>query len=355
MSRVINMFRTKTARENREKPEENSTRKFRVGEFGWIWFGVAGLFIVSALIAPGTMRWSSLLAMLPFAGILCIVAVGQTVVIQQRGLDLSSAGMMSLAGMVVGSVGFGTGSMLVAVIVTLACALLVGAVNGILVARVNITPLVATLAVNALLIGGVYAISDGTFRPVPAPLKEFSHQQIFGLPYGLLLGILFVLAVAVVTKMTGVGRRYVAVGASPQASSAAGILVLKYQIGSYMAASLCFTVAGILYTGFIGLASHTAGNSYLMPGIAAVVVGGTPFTGGRGSVIASGVAALFMAQLDQMVLSLGAGAATQMLVQAAAIIIATTIRHMPSALKYLRSRMSPASPGTRAHEIRGLP
>jgi ribose transport system permease protein len=129
------------------------------------------------------------------------------------------------------------------------------------------------------------------------------------------------------------GRRFVAVGANPAAAAAAGIPVLRYQVGTYAVAAVCFAVAGMLFTGFIGSASQTAGNDYLLPAIAAVVVGGTPFTGGRGSVIASGVAALFMVQLGQMVLALGAGTAVQLLVQALAIILAVTIRHFPALLR----------------------
>jgi ribose transport system permease protein len=90
----------------------------------------------------------------------------------------------------------------------------------------------------------------------------------------------------------------------------------------------------VLLAGYIGNATHTAGNDYLMPAIAAVVVGGTPFTGGRGSVIASGVAALFLAQLSQMVLALGAGSAIQLLVQALALLVATAIRLLPEMLKH---------------------
>lgn len=95
-------------------------------------------------------------------------------------------------------------------------------------------------------------------------------------------------------------------------------------------------VAGLLYSGYISSASPFAGNDYLLPAIAVVVVGGTPFSGGRGSVIASGVAALFMTQLGQLVLSLGASTATQLLVQAGAIVLAMTIRHIPRVLAILR-------------------
>jgi ribose transport system permease protein len=83
----------------------------------------------------------------------------------------------------------------------------------------------------------------------------------------------------------------------------------------------------MLLAGRIGSASHLAGPEYLLPGIAAVVVGGSSFGGGRGSVIASGVAAVFMTQLEQMALALGASAAVQLLVQALAIMIAVSLRN----------------------------
>jgi ribose transport system permease protein len=299
-------------------------------EFSWIWIATAVLFAVSAWLAPGTVRMSSISAMLPFAAILAITAVGQTVVIQQRGLDMSLPGIMSLGGLAFSILGFVTDSLILATILTLGIAILIGIVNGLLVSKVNITPIVVTLATNAILLGAVRMLSHGSPMAVPAELAEFSHVQIFGVPTTLLLAVAFILFVSIMTRSTLHGRRFVAVGANPATARAAGIPVLPYQVGTYAIAAVCFTVAGMLYAGFIGSASHTAGNDYLLPAIAAVVVGGTPFSGGRGSVVASGVAALFMAQLGQLVLSMGASTAIQLLVQAAAIIIAVTIRHVPA-------------------------
>jgi ribose transport system permease protein len=275
------------------------------------------------------MRSYSLLAMLPFAGILAIVAVGQTVVIQQRGLDLSATGMMALAGLVVAKTDYMSGSLSIALGATLVVASIGGSLNGFLVTRVNITPLVATLAVNAILVGAVRSISNGIPVPVPEALDTISHARLLGLPNSLVVGILFIAAVSVLIRRSLVGRRFVAVGANPRTARAAGVAVLRYQVGAYIGAAICFAAAGVLFAGFIGSASATAANNFLLPSIAAVVVGGTPFTGGRGSVVASGVAALFLTQLGQLVLALGAPASTQLLVQALAIIGATGIRHLP--------------------------
>lgn len=302
-------------------------------EFSWVWFGTLALFAVSAVVAPGTVTQGSLMAMLPFAGMLAIVATGQTVVIQQRGLDMSAIGMVALAGVLMAVLGNALGSQLVAALVTLTVAAIVGVLNGILTSRLSISPLVATLAVNALLIGFVRSLTGNAPVSTAASLQSFSHSKLLGLPYSVVFALGFVLIVWVITRKTAIGRRFVAVGINPAAALAAGVRVNAYQIGAYVISAVSFAVAGILLAGFIGSASHTAGNDYLLPAIAAVVVGGTPFTGGKGSVVASAVAALFMAQLGQMVLAMGASTAVQLLVQASAILIAITIRNVPAIIR----------------------
>jgi ribose transport system permease protein len=307
-------------------------------EFMWIWLGTAILFVVSGFLAPGTVKLSSIAAMLPFAAMLAIAAVGQTVVIQQRGLDMSLPGMMTAGGIAFATLSFATDSIPLTFIFTFMIAIAIGTINGLLVAKLNITPIVATLATNAIMMGAIRQISRGSPITVPQYLDDFSHIRFGGLPLTLGLALLFVILVSVMTRSTVMGRRFVAVGANPVTALAAGIPVLRYQVGTYALASVCFCVAGILYAGYIGSASQVAGNEYLLPAIAAVVVGGTPFSGGRGSVVASGVAALFMTQLGQLVLSLGASTPVQLLVQAGAIVLAMTIRHLPSVLAFIRMK-----------------
>lgn len=306
-----------------------------VSEFSWIWIATAALFALSAIVAPGTVTSGSLLAMLPFAGILAIAAAGQTVVIQQRGLDLSSPGVIGLAGISFALVGADTGSLLAAVTAAIVGGAVVGVVNGLLVARVGITPLVATLSVNALVIGGIRWLTGYVPVSVPAGMQGISRDYVLGLPITVMFALVFVGVIAVIIRKTVIGRRFIAVGASPRAAEAAGVPVLLYQVGSYVAAGACFAVSGLLLAGFIGSASQTAGNDYLLTSIAAVAVGGTPFTGGRGSVVASAVAALFLAQLGQMVLALGAGTAVQLLIQVCAILGAAIVRHVPDILREL--------------------
>jgi ribose transport system permease protein len=290
-------------------------------------------------VVPGTVRASSINSILPFAAMLAVVAVGQTVVIQQRGLDLSCAAMVTLGGAIAAHIGSQVDSVAVAIVGTVLVTGILGFVNGLLISRVNIMPIVATLATNAVFLGIIQAITNGTAVVSPTGLSWLVNNKTLGVPNSVLFSIALIAIVATIMNKTSVGRYFVIVGASPTTAAAAGIHVQRYQIGTYVCASICFAVAGMLLAGFVGSASHRAGNDYLLPGIAAVVVGGTSFVGGRGSVVASGVAAIFMVQLGQLVQALGASASIQFLVQALAIVIATLIGNIPTVIRRLSARL----------------
>lgn len=309
-----------------------------VGEFGFVWIAIALLVLLSAWLAPDTLRLGALTAMAPFASFLAVVAVGQMLVIRQRGLDMSAGSLMTIAGLVLAILANRTGMILLPIVATVAITALFGTVSGILVARVNISPIVATLAVDALLLGGVRAISGGTAMTLPKGFQDLTHTHILGLPSSLVFALASIGFVAVLVNKTLTGRRFVAVGTSPRAAAASGLRVLRYQVGAYAAASVCFGLAGMMLAGFVGSASQTAGADYLLPGIVAVIVGGTQFSGGRGSIVATALAALFMAQLQQLVLALGASPAVQLLVQAVAIIVAVGLRALPRLKQRLQSK-----------------
>lgn len=310
----------------------------RIGEFGWIWIALLLLAVATLGLAPSALKAGSVQTMLPFAAVLAIVAVGQTLIVQQRGLDMSVGAIVTIAGLLVAYLGSLTGNATIAVALTCLICAAIGAVNGVLVSRIGISPIVATLATGALLMGFARLMSGGSAMPVEPSLQSIAQGRLLGLPILSIVAVAVVIAVALVLKTTIVGRRYIAVGSNADTALAQGTVTSIYQIGSYAAAGLCYAIAGISLGGFIGYATPTAGTTYLLPSIAAVVVGGTPFTGGRGSVIATGGAALFMTLLNQLVQSLGAGPAVQLLAQAGAIIVAVSLRQVGTLASYLKKR-----------------
>jgi len=277
------------------------------------------LFLLSWVVAPGSVSRSSIDSLLPFAGILAIAAVGQTLVVMLRGIDLSLPGMVTLGALVSSKYAADHDDLPRALLVVAAIAIVVGLVNGVFITFFNVTPLVATLAVNAGLFGVATWYTGGTPSRAPDAVASFSLDKTLGVSNTVWLAIGLVAVAAVATSRTSWGRRVVLVGSHERAARAVGIRVSAVKISGYVAAALCYAGAGVVLAGFVGSPNTNAGNSYLLPAIAAVVVGGTALTGGRGSVVGSAVGALFLSQLTQLVLSLGAPSSTQLILQAAVI------------------------------------
>lgn len=287
--------------------------------FGRIGFALVLLLLVSLVATPEALRGSTLLSMLPFAAILAIAAIGQTIVVQHGGLDLSVAGTVSLSAAVVTKGAHDLGGISVAIGVAIGAAVTVGLLNGLLVARLAITPLIATLGVNALAIGVVLNVTGGVPTAAPQALTRIALERTMSVPNTAIAAFVVLMLVGVVLQRTVLGRRHVAVGVSIAAARHAGLRVGTYRVAPYVVAALCYAIAGMLIAGFQQSPGLSVGDPYLISTVAVVVLAGTPLAGGRASVIATALAALFLTQLDQLVLSVGAPTAVQYLIQASVI------------------------------------
>ena len=288
-----------------------------------IWVATGLLFAVSAIFQPKSLGGSALASLWPFAAVLILAAVGQTLVVQQRGIDLSVPGFISLTVVLVTHVPNGNGGKLgPAIVLAYAICLAAGLVNGLLVTRVGITPIVQTLGMNAVLYGIDLGISQGTPTQTTQALQSFTSASPAGIPLPMLIAGVLVIAIEFTVKRTAFGRRFEASGANAAAGRAAGLRGNRYQISAYLGAALLYCTAGVLLAGIVSQPDPFQGNSYLLPSVAAVALGGTSLLGGVGSVVASAVGALFLSQLQQFVLATGASAAVQNLVQAGALALA---------------------------------
>jgi ribose transport system permease protein len=177
---------------------------------------------------------------------------------------------------------------------------------------------------NALLIGAMFSYTKGVGQNAPHSLVTFCNGELFGIPSLAWVAVLVVAAAAILMQRSIFGRRFVAVGANPAGARALRIHTNGYITSAYVIAAILFAAAAILITGYSGQSTPNIGTPYLFPSVIAVVVGGTSLAGGRGSVAASAVAALFLTQLGQVVLTLGAEASVQLLVQAITMGLALT-------------------------------
>lgn len=291
-----------------------------------IWLATGLLFTVSAAFQPGSLGASALASLWPFAALLILAAVGQTLVVQQRGIDLSVPGFVSASVVIVTRIPNGdSGKLGTSILLAYAVCLAAGLVNGLMVTRVGITPIVQTLGMNAVLYGVDLGISQGTPTQTTSALQSFANSAVAGIPVPMVIAVLLVLTIEFVVKRTTFGRRFEASGSNAAAGRAAGLRGNRYQLSAYLAAAVLYCTVGVLLAGIVSQPDPFQGNSYLLPSVAAVALGGTSLLGGVGSVMASAVGALFLSQLQQFVLATGASAAVQNLVQAGALALAVTI------------------------------
>ncbi len=294
------------------------------------------LLVLCAIFAPSAIAGGALAGSLPFAGVLAIVGLAQMLVVQQGGFDLSVAGGVSLAVVISTHVPAGDNSMLLpAVLMAFGCAAVAGLANGLLVGVLRLNAIVATIGMNALIYGGVFAVSGGVPRITTPLLATIAGGEIVGIPNAVWAALATLAGVAFVLKKTVVGRRYEAIGANPLAARAIGLRVRLHQTMAYVMAQMLYCVAGLLVAGITMQPTAFQGDPLLLPSVAVVVLGGTSLLGGRGFPISTVIAAFFLSQLSQFALAVGVPYSAQTIIQAFALGLGIAVYslRMPNTIK----------------------
>lgn len=251
-----------------------------------------------------------------------IVALGMALVIGTEGVDLSVGSVMALAAALLPLyLGYG-------LLPALAMALLGGAMcglfSGTLVAVVGIQPIVATLA---LLVGGrglALVIADGQLKDIRnATLLDLGAGKVFGVPAVVLIAAGLTMLVALLVRYTTFGRQLVAVGGNRSASVLAGLPVRRVLIVTYVLSGVLAAIAGIVATARLTASDPSAiGQLYELSAITAVVVGGTPLTGGRVRILGTVAGALLMQLIAATLIKNDLPSSIAQMVQAAIIVVA---------------------------------
>ena len=302
---------------------------------------VVAVLVLGFLVAPSSLAPGVLLGMIPFASVLAIAGLGQMLVVQQAGIDLSVPGAVSIAVVLTTHVPNGDSSRLgIAVLLCIAFAVVGGLVNGFLVGVMGLNAVITTLGSNGLMFGVILAISGGVPRTTTSLLASITNGTVLGIPNSLLLLAVALTLVSLLLKKTVPGRRFEGIGASPAASRAMGLRVRTHKVSAYVWAQLLYSLAGVMLAGIVAQPTAYLGNNYLLPSVAVVVLGGTSLLGGRGFPIATIVAAFFLTQLEQFSLALGVPYAARTLMQAGALVLGVAIYtiNWGRVRRWLRSR-----------------
>jgi len=280
------------------------------------------LVVANMLFTPNFAAASNLWTILQQISTTVLVAMGMTLVISTGGIDLSVGSTMAIASVVSASfIERGAG---VAVVAGLGAAIAVGFVNGLLVTKANIQPFIVTLAVLIAGRGIAQVVShEGELVPFDNP----TFQQLGNVPFQVAAMIVVTGATLFVMRATTFGRYVSAVGGNERAARLAGIAVHRTKLIVYVTSAVLAGVAGIIETARSASAdAANVGSGMELDAIAAVIVGGTPFSGGRSTVLGTVVGALIMAIIGATLVMHLVPAAWSPVIKAAAIVFAVYIQ-----------------------------
>ena len=255
-----------------------------------------------------------------------VLAVGVVFVLSAGEIDLSFGSIVAVSALAAAVV-LGELPMAFGVIAGLGAGILVGLLNGVLVAYVRLPSFLVTLATLGLFAGVARAMTN--LRSIPVTNDAFTgffgSGSLAGIPSLVLWTVAVVAAGHFVYRETRLGAHVLATGDNPRAAEAAGINVPRVRLSVLAISGACAGLAGLLYAGRLQAAKYTLGESDLMTVLAAVIVGGTLLSGGKGSVIGALVGSLLMGMLNNGLILMGLSVSEQMIVRGLIILGAVAV------------------------------
>ncbi|MDE0755257.1 MAG: ABC transporter permease [Woeseiaceae bacterium] len=258
---------------------------------------------------------------------LTVIAVGMTFVLIIAGIDLSVGSVMALSGSVLGLAIMDLSAPLwVAGLLCLATGLACGAFNGFVVTRWGVPSFIVTLGMLEIARGGAYLVTDSQTKYIGASVESISAPLPgINLSPALFLAVLVVIIGQIVLSRTVFGRRLVAVGTNEEAVHLSGINVNHLKLAVFMLAGALAALGGLFHVGYLQSADPNAGIGLELAAIAAVVVGGTSLSGGKGSVVNTFLGVLIIAVLQTGLAQIGASEPTKRVITGLVIIAAVIL------------------------------
>jgi rhamnose transport system permease protein len=270
---------------------------------------LALLIAVTAILEPRFIQTGSLRNLALNASILAILAVGQTLVIVTRNVDLSTGSVLGLSAFLAGDLLQGHPGMALPLVFLLGIALgaACGLFNGILVTWGQVPALVVTLGTLYAFRGLAFLWTDGrqvNAETLPDPFLNLGSDSIAGVPILVLIAVVIVLGVGQWLRDYRPGRELYAIGSNPAGAHLAGLRVDRRVLIAFVLAGALSGLGGVLFTARFGTVDATAGVGYELTVIAAAVVGGVAIFGGTGTVYGAALGALLLGTITSSLIVL---------------------------------------------------
>ncbi|KOP30115.1 ribose ABC transporter permease [Exiguobacterium acetylicum] len=307
------------------KVTEAKPRRLGIGQKLGPLAGLFAIVLVVSIMEPDFLTLNNLFNILRQVSINALIAFGMTFVILTGGIDLSVGSILALSSAFVAGLMTDGMSALIAVLAGLIVGAVMGALNGMVISLGKVAPFIATLATMTIFRGLTLVYTDG--KPITG-LSQGGWFELFGRGYFWIFPVpvlTMLLAFAVlyfILKKTTFGRYTYAIGGNEEAAKLMGIQVNKVKIMIYSLSGLMAALAGIILTSRLNSAQPTAGTSYELDAIAAVVLGGTSLSGGRGWIVGTLIGALIIGTLNNGLNLLGVSSFFQLVVKGLVILFA---------------------------------
>jgi rhamnose transport system permease protein len=274
----------------------------RIRELGLV-FALLIIVIVVGLQQPRFLSPNNIRQILEAVSILAVLAVGQTMVVLTRNVDLSVASIVGLVAFVAGDLFKRNPGISVPLVVTLVLllGLGLGAINGLLVTFGQVPAIVATLGTLYVYRGIDYLIASGrqiTVSDVPTAYRDIANAEPFGIPLPIIITAVVVLAGTYLLRYTRFGRQLYAVGSNPEAANVIGLKRDQIVFAEFAFSGLLAGLGGILWGAKFGAVDARAAYGYELQVIAAVVVGGVNIFGGVGTVVGALLGAIVLGSIQ---------------------------------------------------------
>ena len=308
----------------------------------WPVAALVALIAINAIAQPRFLKitirdgqmYGALIDVMRNSAPLMLVALGMTIVIATRGIDLSVGAIIAVSGAVALTIIDGSDTpdavptVLIAVAAAILVSLILGVWNGFLVSTLGIQPIIATLVLMLAGRGIALLITDGFITTVNSdPYKWIATGYVVFLPVAFLIAMAAVAVVSLVERRTALGMLTEAVGINPEASRLAGVRSRGIVMGAYIASGVLAGIAGIIVAGNTSAAdANNAGLFIELYAILAVVLGGTSLMGGKFSIAGTVIGVLIVTTLDSTIVFLGVAPARSPVFFAFAVILVVLLQ-----------------------------
>jgi len=306
--------------------EAPATPRPKGGQLEWVrrasvLAGLVLLFIVFSALTSSFYQPGNLLDILLQSSINSMIAVGMTLVVMARGIDLSVGSVVGLSSMIAASAL--SHNLLLGIVAGMALGVACGLINGFLIAKVKLPDFIATLGTLSIYRGLALIYTDGKpIYGIDPTFRAIFAGQVAGIPTPVLLAVAIAILTYLLVRYTALGEQVIAVGGNEEAARLSGINIDRVKIAVYAVSGLLASLAGFVLIGRVGAAEPIGGTGFELQAIGAAVIGGASLFGGEGNPLGALIGALILGSLQNGLTLLNVPSFWQLVATGAVVILA---------------------------------